>query len=540
MRLFVRIESRYTRYSVSPLGGRFVSLEQIMKVQGRTSHESSVKWINVLCVSTGLVVGIIMVTPFLTGEESDKKPPKEAVRFSLADDSIDGTVATRKRAPIVHRNVDRLRENGLRYQQPETGLRNENSTPAAPRALDPSKDPVISTIPKAPIISSSEAIALRKQRDAAREAAKAAEQRSEVVAEVTEQQPSKDDASVNQEKPEDLVATQKVEEATPKSSGFALPDLDLPAIELPTIELPDLAKVFEFGSEEAVPPHDNNEPKIDADAIVRQHLQKQEQDANGPLQPDMNLIAEGNLPAINYPAQQLPGLSKNMALVPRLDGSAATHAAQASADDVTTQLADQLVRDIDMGSSFVPTPMRVQPELKQTEPEVLGHEKVAVVPSVPMNDAKLPAELPTENAVEAEPRKQPEEKPQAEQLAASKPSTGFSFPEINLPVLELPAMTLPEFELPSFELPQMSFPEFGSTQVQQASSDEGKEVAAPAVAVQQTPAPIVNGDQKSAETQLPPMPVVEKPIEQSTEGLTPATPPNRLRKQPEFARPLAP
>ena len=136
-----------------------------MKVQVRTNHETSVKWINILCISAGLVVGIIMVTPYLPGKETAQTPSKAAVRFSLGDDNTDGTVTAHQRAPIVQRNVDTLRTNGLRYQQPETGLRSNNSA-AAPRTLDPSKDPIITTVPKAPIITSSEAITLKNQSEA--------------------------------------------------------------------------------------------------------------------------------------------------------------------------------------------------------------------------------------------------------------------------------------------------------------------------------------------------------------------------------------
>jgi hypothetical protein len=340
-------------------------LEQIMKVQVRTNHETSVKWINILCISTGLMVGIIMVTPYLPGKETAQTPPKAAVRFSLGDDNADAIVTTRQQAPIVQRNVDRLRENGLRYQQPETGLRNQKSAAAAPRTLDPSKDPIISTVPKAPIITSSEAIALKKQREAEEaivQTTKTAEQKTEVVADSAEHDFSTNDKSANEQKSKDLVVSQDPNKAIPKQSGFALPEfdfsaIDLSAIELPTIELPELAKVFEFGSEQISLPTESNEPKIDADAIVRQHLRKQDSITNGPVQPDMDLIAKGNLPAINYPNQQLPGLTKNMALVRGLNANAAIIDTDSAAD----RISGQLTRDIDIGSSFVPTPIRVKP-----------------------------------------------------------------------------------------------------------------------------------------------------------------------------------
>ena len=467
-----------------------------MKVQVRTNHETSVKWINILCISAGLVVGIIMVTPYLPGKETAQTPSKAAVRFSLGDDNTDGTVTAHQRAPIVQRNVDTLRTNGLRYQQPETGLRSNNSA-GAPRTLDPSKDPIISTVPKAPIITSSEAIALKNQKEAQEEVVpttKAAEQKTAVLADSAEQAFSSNDKSSNEPKSKDLVTSQDPNKAIPKQSGIALPEFDfsaieLSAIELPTIELPELAKVFEFSSEQISLPTESNEPKLDADAIVRQHLRKQYSITNGPVQPDMDLVTKGNLPAINYPNQQLPGLAKNMALVRGLNANAAIIDTDSAADGI----AGQLTRDIDMGSSFVPTPTRLKPERIPTTPETVEQEQIVAVQTSPMNDAEASTEKLSSTEIP-----QQAEKPQSEKLISNgKSSSGFSFPKFEFPVIKLPEMSLPEFELPSFELPQTSLPECCSSPVKQALSEHPSKPATPAVAVEQKPAPIVSKAEKA-------------------------------------------
>ena len=499
MRLSVRTAYRSSSFNVSPFVGRFVNLEQIMKVQVRTKQETSVNWINILCISTGLVVGIIMVTPYLPGEETAHTPPKAAVRFSLGDNNADGIVTTRQRAPVVHRNVDRLRENGLRYQQPETGLRSNNSA-AEPRTLDPSKDPIISTVPKAPIITSSEAITLKNQSEAEEavvQTAKSAEQKTEVVADSNGQDFSSNDKSANEEKSKDLVASQDPNKAIPKQSDFALPEfnfpaielpaIELPAIELPTIELPELAKVFEFGSEQIALPTESNEPKIDADAVVRQHLQKQDSITNSPVQPDMDLVAKRNVPAINYPTQQLPGLAKNMALVQGLN----TNVAITNTDPAADGIAGQLIRDINMGSSFVPTQIHMKPERIRTTPEIVEREQIVTVQTSPMDDP----ETSTEKLSSTEISQQAEE-PQSEKLISNgKSSSGFSLPKFEFPVIELPEMSLPEFELPSFQLPQTSLPECCCPPVKQAKSEHPLKPATPAVAVEQKPAPIVSKEE---------------------------------------------
>ena len=560
-----------------------------MKVKVRTNHETSVKWTDILCISTGLVLGIIMITPYLPGEETAQTPPKAAVRFSLEDANTDGTVTARQRAPIVQRNVDTLRKNGLRYQQPETGLRSNNSdaTPktldplkdpiisivpkapiitsseaialknqkkaeqevqpslgednadgavtahqrapivhrnadrlrenglryqqtetglrsnnsdATPQTSDPSKDPIISTLPKAPIITSSEAITLKNQREAEEavaQTAKAAEQKTEVVADSTEQHFSNNDKSAKQEKSKDLAASQDANKAIPKQSDFALPEfnfpaIELPAIELPTIELPELAKVFEFGSEQIALPTESNEPKINADAIVRQHLQKQDSITNRPVQPDMDLVAKGNLPAINYPKQQLPGLAKNMALVQGLNAKATITNTDSAADGI----AGQLTRDINMGSSFVPTQIHVKRERIRTTPETVEQEQIVTVQASPMNDPEASTEKLSSTEIS-----QQAEKPQSEKLISNgKSSSGFSIPKFNFPVIELPEMSLPEFELPSFELPQTSLPEYCCPSVKQAQSEHPSKPATPAVAVEKKPAPIVNKEETAIPT----------------------------------------
>ena len=556
-----------------------------MKVQVRTNHETSVKWINILCISAGLMVGIIMVTPYLPGKETAQTPSQAAVRFSLGDDNTDGTVTAHQRAPIVQRNVDTLRTNGLRYQQPETDLRSNNSaaaprtldpskdpiittvpkapiitsseaialknekeaedevqlslrddntdgavtarqrapivqrnvdtlrtnglryqqpetdlrsnnSAAAPRTLDPSKDPIISTVPKAPIITSSEAMALKNQREAEEEVqtTKAAEQKTAVLADSAEQDFSSNDKSSNEPKSKGLVTSQDPNKAIPKQSGIALPEFDfsaieLSAIELPTIELPELAKVFEFGSEQISLPTESNEPKLDADAIVRQHLRKQYSITNGPVQPDMDLVAKGNLPAINYPNQQLPGLAKNMALVRGLNANAAIIDTNSAADGI----AGQLTRDINMGSSFVPTPTRLKHERIPTTPETVEQEQIVAVQTSPMNDAEASTEKLSSTEIP-----QQAEKPQSEKLISNgKSSSGFSFPKFEFPVIKLPEMSLPEFELPSFELPQTSLPECCSSPVKQALSEHPSKPATPAVAVEQKPAPIVSKAEKA-------------------------------------------
>ena len=313
---------------------------------------------------------------------------------------------------------------------------------------------------------------------------------------------SNNDKSAKQEKSKDLAASQDANKAIPKQSDFALPEfnfpaielpaIELPAIELPTIELPELAKVFEFGSEQIALPTESNEPKINADAIVRQHLQKQDSITNRPVQPDMDLVAKGNLPAINYPKQQLPGLAKNMALVQGLNAKATITNTDSAADGI----AGQLTRDINMGSSFVPTQIHLKPERIRTTPETVEQEQIVTVQASPMNNPEASTEKLSSTEIS-----QQAEKPQSEKLISNgKSSSGFSIPKFNFPVIELPEMSLPEFELPSFQLPQTSLPEYCCPPVKRAQSEQPSKPATPAAAVKKKPAPIVSKEETAIPT----------------------------------------
>ena len=203
----------------------------------------------------------------------------------------------------------------------------------------------------------------------------------------------------------------------------------------------------------------------------------------------MDLVAKGNLPAINYPNQQLPGFAKNMALVRGLN----TNAAIIDTDSAADGIAGQLTRDIDMGSSFVPTPTRRKPERIPTTPETVEQKQVVAVQTSPMNDAEASTEKLSSTEIS-----QQAEKPQSEKLISNgKSSSGFWLPKFEFPVIELPEMSLPEFELPSFELPQTSLPESCCSPDKQASSEHPSKPATPAVAVKQKPAPIVSKAEKA-------------------------------------------
>ena len=452
-----------THNSVSPFWGRFVNLEQIMQVHGRTNRESSINWINIFCVSLGLVVGVIMVTPLLTGEEVTETESKEPIRFTLSDDTVDGTVTTKKRAPIVHRNVNKIRENGLRYEQGQDNLRQNQQSTVTARALDPSKDPIISAVPKAPIVGPNETQMKRKE---------ISQQPEEAVA---ENKPAITESKKPEKPSTSTFAFPEIDLPAIEFPSLELPEMELPEIELPAIELPDLAKVFESGTateaDQSLPPEDKS-PKVDADEIVRQHLNQQQENTNGPPQPDMSVALEENLPKINYPNQSLPGIRQNTALLPPMNGLTPEATVNAAPAEDTTNFAGQLAGDVDMGSSVIPTPMRTAPKINEneTEPTIKPAEQIVTKPLAPL------------------------EKPEAKAELAS----------LSEPV-------------------------------------EAKAVEEQVV-VKKEAAPIVSGDVSRSQTEdktpLPPMPVVQKKAEAPIETLKPGTPPNRLRKQPEFPRPF--